>query len=255
MSTSASHRRLCSKSRKGTDESQDLVGEDCPEAPQRLLGHGDLVGGGVRAGVAWAQLAGLAEVGEHRVKPKAALERAGRALLLGMTADECGIRVDRGPLECRAEFSRARSCPCSSGAPLEHARLAGDLGDHAKHGGVRRDRAEQRRLVADRAQVGRAVAAAVGEHHPTAGSRMTRPGAWPPRRRRIPVSPLHSVRISPVFSATPANSAPPACATRPSFRSSRARSLSFSKPKNPCSGRQFSGPDHRGRNWLVHDPG
>jgi hypothetical protein len=29
----------------------------------------------------------------------------------------------------------------------------------------------------------------------------------------------------------------------------------FSNPKNPCSGGQSSGPDHRGRNCLMHDPG
>jgi hypothetical protein len=34
-----------------------------------------------------------------------------------------------------------------------------------------------------------------------------------------------------------------------------SRSFDLSKPKNRCSGGQFSGPDHRSRYWLMHDPG
>jgi hypothetical protein len=62
----------------------DVLGGDLLD---RLLGNGDLVGGGVRAGVARPQLtrerlAGLIGVGEQRVKAEAALEIPRGALLV-----------------------------------------------------------------------------------------------------------------------------------------------------------------------------
>jgi hypothetical protein len=67
----------------------DLLDVRFGDLPDGLLGDRDLVGRGVRAGVARPQLtgqrlAGLIAVGEHRVKPEAALEVPGGAFLLGV---------------------------------------------------------------------------------------------------------------------------------------------------------------------------
>jgi len=56
----------------------DVLDQSFGDLLKRVLGHGDLVGGGVRAGVARAQLsgqclAGLIAVGEHPMKAVAAL--------------------------------------------------------------------------------------------------------------------------------------------------------------------------------------
>src|SRR5436305_11816916 len=64
----------------------DMLGWDLRE---RLLGDPDLISGGVRTRVAGAKLTGqrlpgLIAIGQQRVKPKAALARPRRALLLGI---------------------------------------------------------------------------------------------------------------------------------------------------------------------------
>lgn len=63
---------------------------------QRVFGDGGLIAGGVRAGVAGPQLAGqrldgLIAIGQQRMKSEDALEVAGRALLVGMCADQRGV--------------------------------------------------------------------------------------------------------------------------------------------------------------------
>jgi len=145
----------------------DLLAGDLLE---RRLGDVDLVGGGIRAGVARAQLcaqrlARLVEVGEQRVKAKAALEGPGGALLVGVARDQRGVEVDRHLLGRHPEPPRLGAGLRVRGPQaVEPAGLASDRLDDAKRRGVRGDGAEQRRLIAHRAQVGQAVAA-VGEHH------------------------------------------------------------------------------------------
>ena len=128
-----------------------------------------MVCGGVGARVARAQHAGqrlarLVQVGQQRVKPKSALERPRRAVLLRMRADQRGVDVDDDPLGRSAGGPRVLARPRASGAQrLKQRRVAGDRIDDAKRRGVRGDLPEQRLLVAHRAQVGQAVAA-VGQH-------------------------------------------------------------------------------------------
>jgi hypothetical protein len=80
-----------------------------------------LIGGGVRAGISGPQLAaqrltGLLRVGEHRVKPEAALERPRGTLLLGVADDQRGVEIVSGcgaPISVRTR-SRARACAARS---------------------------------------------------------------------------------------------------------------------------------------------
>ena len=83
------------------------------ELLERLLEHRDLIGGAVRGGVARAQhpgqrLAAAVQVGQQRVKAERALEVDGRALLLGVRADQRRVDVDHDPLRPRAQLPRAR---------------------------------------------------------------------------------------------------------------------------------------------------
>jgi len=73
----------------GVDSQQNLDSLDAIgwNLLDRRFGDSDLIGAGVGAGVSRPQhrgggLGGLIEVGEHRVKAKAALEVAGGAFLL-----------------------------------------------------------------------------------------------------------------------------------------------------------------------------
>jgi len=70
---------------------------------QRGLGDGDVVGGGVGAGVAWTQMShqrltspGWAVVaeGEQGMEPEASLERRCRVLLVRMCGDQAGIQIN-----------------------------------------------------------------------------------------------------------------------------------------------------------------
>jgi len=99
------------------------------------------------------------------MQAEAALERARRALLLGVRRDERRVEVDHDLLRAATRLPR----PLADGGARRAQRLGqlglgGDPLDHSEGRRAGGDRAEQRRLVAQRAQVGQAVAA-VREHH------------------------------------------------------------------------------------------
>jgi hypothetical protein len=98
------------------DAQQDLDALDVLDRDllDRLLGHGDLIDRGVRAGVARSQLsgqrlAGLIGVGQHRMKAEAALEGPRRALLVGMAGQQRGIQIDVEPGAPPSFQARARA--------------------------------------------------------------------------------------------------------------------------------------------------
>ena len=240
---------------------------------------GDLIGGGVRAGVAGPQLAaqrlaGLVRVGQHRVKPVAALERAGRALLLGMAPISVASRsiVSRAGAPA-SSHDRARARARARRAALQPAGVAGDRVDHPKRRRVRRHRPEQRRLIAHRAP-------------DLPGSRRHRRASPPDRGPRGPDHDRRARRRSPPSCARQrprqaglvgrpaASNALPACDTKPSPSDVTSTvklapiahhlqgdppelgPSAFDKPKNPCSGGQFSGPDLGGAaHCFMNDPG
>jgi hypothetical protein len=145
----------------------DVLGGDLRDG---LLGNLDLVGGSVRSGVAGPQLssecfAGLVRIGEHRVKPVAALEIPRRALLLGMRRDQRRVQIDRQPLRRPRDLPHVCSRRSVSGAqPLKPLRVTRDPSNEPRRGRRRRNITEQRRLITKCAEVGQAVAA-VGKHH------------------------------------------------------------------------------------------
>ena len=126
---------------------------------ERVFSDRDLIGRGVRAGVPGPQLSGerftgLIGVGEHRVKPVAALEVPGSALLLRMRAHERRVQVDIQQLRGSGELPHTRSCPgVSTPQPLEPIGVARDPVDDPERRRVRTDRPEQGGLIAERAEV------------------------------------------------------------------------------------------------------
>ena len=166
----------------------------------------DLIGGGVGAGVAGPQhagqrLAGLVAVGQQRVKAEAALEVAGRALLLGMRWRSASRRGRSSAARARRPASRRARAPGRARArsASSSARVARDPVDHPKRRRVRRDRPEQRRP----------------DHAPRRdrpGSRRRRRASPPDRgprgpdhgrraRSTQPASRSDSARVSPILSA------------------------------------------------------
>ena len=120
-------------------------------------------------------------------------------------------------------------------------------------------------------QIGEAVAA-VGEHHRQIADHAA--GVMAAAALDAADATAHdSARVSPILSATSASNALPACETNPvSVRRDLYRETApiahhlqgdppesilqaFSNPKNPCSGGQSSGPDHRGRCCFMTNPG
>jgi hypothetical protein len=154
----------------GPDHDHRVLDHRARELLERQADDVDVVGRGVGAGVARAQhagqrLAGLIQIGQQRVKPEAALERARRAVLVGVRRDQRRVDVDDDPLGPSAGVPRVLARPRASGPQrVEQAPVAGDPIDDPKRRSVRRDLAEQRLLVADRAQIRKAVAP-IGEHH------------------------------------------------------------------------------------------
>ena len=98
------------------------------------------------------------------MKAEAALEVAGRALLLRMAAKQRRVDIDRHLWRRAGELpnllARLRMGALKR---LEHPRRRRDLVDHPIRRGVRRS-PEQIGLITHRAQIGQAIAA-VGEHH------------------------------------------------------------------------------------------
>jgi len=88
----------------GTDHDLGLRGDLSRQRLESLVEHGDVIGGGVRAGVARAQHGrqrqpagrpvGQVEVGQQRMKPEPALVGARRPVLVAVGADQRGVDVD-----------------------------------------------------------------------------------------------------------------------------------------------------------------
>src|SRR5450759_2621453 len=125
---------------------------------------------GVRAGVPGPQLprqrfAGLIAVGEQRVKPVAALEVPGRALLLRVRSDQRGVQVDRQTLRPASELPHTSPrCGVSGTQPLKALWVTRDPIDHSKRRRAGGDVTEQRLLVTNRTQISQTLPA-IGEHH------------------------------------------------------------------------------------------
>ena len=87
------------------------VGDLGRQLRQRLLQHGDVVGGGVRAGVAGPQhagemLAGLVEEAVQRMEAEAALAVRPATLLLGVALQQLRVEVERDRLRARPQLPR-----------------------------------------------------------------------------------------------------------------------------------------------------
>jgi hypothetical protein len=83
----------------GTDQDLGAVTVLVRQLREGLVQDGDVIGGGVRAGVAPTQrsgqeLAGVVAESEHRVVAETALERRGRGLLLAVADHDRGVQVD-----------------------------------------------------------------------------------------------------------------------------------------------------------------
>jgi hypothetical protein len=149
---------------------------------QRLIGHGDVVGSGVRVRVPRSQhpgqcLPGVVQPGEQRMIAISVLERRRSLLLLRMTGHQRGVHVDHQPGHHRPGAAERRKLPASF--PTQQPRpfpssSPGDL-DPIKQGLVNRiehpprrrrggHRPEQVRLVAEHGEITDRHPA-VGEHH------------------------------------------------------------------------------------------
>ena len=122
-----------------------------------------LVGAGVGAGVAGPQDAvergvGALQVAEHRVEAEAALVVAGRALLLGVGAEQRGVDVEDRPLGGGAEREGALPRQLARRFDPLQLRRADPL-DRPEGGGVGGDLAEEAGLVAERGQIAEVLAA------------------------------------------------------------------------------------------------
>ena len=99
------------------------------------------------------------------MKPETALEVAGRALLVGVCAQQRRVEVDLDQPRPRAAPPRPRpGLRARRPDRLQRARVGGDPLDQPIRRRVRRHRPEQRLLLAHRPQVAQRVAA-VGQHH------------------------------------------------------------------------------------------
>jgi hypothetical protein len=135
--------------------------------------HGDVVGGGVAAGVAAAQrrgeeLAGVVAERQHGVIAEGLLERRCRVLLLAVTHHDRGVQVDHQPgqgppgrprrrerLTCELGALRPDDLPGSGPSPGDRAELRGvEPLEQPPARRVRRHRPEQRGLIGQHRNVG-----------------------------------------------------------------------------------------------------
>ncbi len=158
----------------GTDQDRPGSGR-LRQRQQRHRQHVDVVLGGVGAGVARPQdpaqcLPGpvaAVQPAAQRVQPEAVLERARRALLVGMRLHQAGVKIQPQwprPLGCRARRPGPLADPRQRRPHPRHPPgIGGDLVDDPPRRRRRAHLAEQPRLVPQPRQVAEAVAA-VGEH-------------------------------------------------------------------------------------------
>ena len=115
------------------------------------------------------------------MKAEAALERAGRALLLRMARDQRRVRVDVDPGRSARQLPRARARDAMRGPEtLKAVGVTRDPVDHPERRRRRRDLPEQQALVLKSAEVRQAVPA-VGEHHRQIPDHAPKVVAGPPR--------------------------------------------------------------------------
>jgi hypothetical protein len=158
----------------GVGADQDRLASDLPgQRQQGHRQHSKMVLGGVGAGVARPQdprqrLPGpiaTVQPSQQRVKPEAMLERARRALLVGMRADQGRVKVDgewasRG----RTRRPRPRTDPRQRRPQRRHPTgVGGNPADDPPGSRRRADLAEQPGLLAQAGQVADAVAP-IGKH-------------------------------------------------------------------------------------------
>jgi hypothetical protein len=159
----------------GVGPDQDGAGPGClRQGQQRHRQHVDVISRGVGAGVARPQdprqrLPGpiaTVQPRPQRVKPEAVLERARRALLVGMGVQQGRVKIDaQQPRRGRARRPRPLAGPRHPRPQRRHPfGVASNLVDNPPRGRCRADPPEQSCLVAQAGQVAEAVAP-VGQHH------------------------------------------------------------------------------------------
>jgi hypothetical protein len=140
-------------------EDLDLLNVRAGDLLKRAVKHRDVIGHGVRAGVARPQqarqpLPGLIGVGLQRVKAVAALVVAGRLLLLRVRAHQRRVDIDRQPLGRAVQLPEALArTRMRDTQRLQEPGVGGDPIDHPKRRRIRRDRPTQRLLITDRTEV------------------------------------------------------------------------------------------------------
>ena len=149
---------------------------DCGELGESSAGRGDVVGGGVRPGVAGAEHDGQRLPGSFRaviskhsqgVEPVGFLPRRRGLLLIGVHGDDGGVDVDRDQPAAGAgrrisgQFPGAfPGCgPCFADRCHRRGRVRCELRDQTGYDRVGSHRPEQARLGAQHADVSQAVAA------------------------------------------------------------------------------------------------
>jgi len=156
-----------------------------------LVGDGDVVAGGVGAGVPRSQHAGQGFVGvvqphQQGVVAPALLERRSRSLLLGVAGDQAGVEVDHqtGHLDPAAVHGRHRSARLAAQQPGPFPRVRPGSSQPGQDGVVdgvqdpprrrgRGHRPEQVRLVPQHRQI-RDRLTAIGQQHREIGQHPTR---------------------------------------------------------------------------------
>ena len=251
----------------------DVLGGDLR---QRLLGHRDLIGGGVRAGVAGAQLAGqrltgLIGVGQHRVKAVAALEgRPAPSFSEWLPISVASRSIVKRSGAPASFHTRARAAAC---AARSHSIASGSLAIWSiTRNAVESDATAPNKsaLIAEHGHVGQAVAA-VGEHHRQIANHA--PAVVTTRAQLHGPNSHDSARVSPVLSATCGQQR--AAGMRHQARSVRRHfygylapivrhlqgdppelAFALQQPEESLLRRTAqAAPDHRGRNCFMHDPG
>ena len=201
---------------------------------QRLVEHGDVVGGGVRPGVARAQqpgqrFAGGVEEAQQRVVAERLLPGLGRRLLLGVAEHDRGVQVQdqtRGSVNPATveDGSRPVSAACAHATSRACARAAADPGQGRIVDAVQHPpRGRRPRPPARTARAGCAAP----------------PGRRSPRRRRR-ASPPDPPRPGPGHVPMPAAATAPARPTSPPTDRSR-------RPDRPAAERRRGRPRHARR--------
>lgn len=124
---------------------------------QGLLQHGDVIGRGVGAGVAWPQdgsqrLAALVQVAGQRMEAEPSLEVPRRSLLLGVGRDQRGVEVEGDPFQ-RCSLRLRPLARLSTRLSQDPQPLGSDRLDDPPGSRRRRHLAEQVGLLAQNAQV------------------------------------------------------------------------------------------------------